>query len=202
MEEDFERIYQFKILLKDTKPPIWRRIQVPETYDFWDLHVAIQDAMGWLDYHLHEFVLPDPTFGKEVMIGIPDDETESGQETLPGWEVKIADYFSEENSSCRYTYDFGDDWEHALEFEKLLPRKKGVEYPICVAGKRRCPPEDVGGTFGYEEFLKVIGNSEHEEYEEWMTWSGGDFDPDLFDPKEVSFDDPEARWKLMMFDVE
>ncbi len=202
MNEDFDRVYQFKITLKNTKPPISRRIQVPETYNFWELHVAIQDAMGWFDCHLHEFVLPEHATSRTVLIGLPDDESEQGRATLPGWEVKVAAYLSEGNASCRYTYDFGDDWEHDIVLEKVLPRKKGVEYPVCIAGKRACPPEDVGGPYGYAEFLKVISNPENQRYEEWMTWAGEDFGPELFDPKEASFDDPDLRWEIMMDDEE
>ena len=74
MKRKFTRIYQFKITLEGIRPPIWRRIQVPETYTFWDLHVAIQDAMGWLDYHLHEFAIIDSATGSTVDIGFPDDD--------------------------------------------------------------------------------------------------------------------------------
>ncbi len=202
MEEDFDQVYQFKITLEGTNPPIWRRIQRPGNYSFWDLHVAIQDAMDWWDCHLHEFVLPNPATSRTVLIGLPDDESEQGRATLPGWEVKVAAYLSEGNTSCCYTYDFGDDWEHGIVLEKVLPRKKGMEYPVCIAGKRACPPEDVGGTFGYEEFLETISDPANERYEELMTWAGEDFDPERFDPKEISFNDPDIRWKLMMDDEE
>ena len=74
MRGRFKKVYQFKITLKGIKPPIWRRIQVPENYTFWDLHVAIQDSMGWEDYHLHEFEILDPSKGLKVNIGIPPGE--------------------------------------------------------------------------------------------------------------------------------
>lgn len=93
MKAKFERVYQFKIALEGISPPIWRRIQVPETYTFWDLHVAIQDAMGWLDYHLHEFEVPVPSTGTKVKIGIPDEEF--GRQILPGWGEKITQYFGD-----------------------------------------------------------------------------------------------------------
>jgi hypothetical protein len=76
MKKKFDQVYQFKITLKGTKPPVWRRIQVPETYSFWDLHVAIQDAMGWSDYHLHLFEMVNPSTGIKMEIGIPDEEFE------------------------------------------------------------------------------------------------------------------------------
>ncbi len=130
MKKKFDQVYQFKITLRDIKPPIWRRIQVPETYTFWDLHVAIQDAMGWSDYHLHEFEMVNSSTDLKVNIGIPDEDF--GREILPGWKQKIADYFSVENRSADYTYDFGDNWEHIIKLEKILPRDKNVDYPICI----------------------------------------------------------------------
>jgi hypothetical protein len=97
MKKKFDRVYQFKVTLKGSKPPIWRRIQVPETYTFWDLHVAIQDAMGWLDCHLNEFEIVDPSTGStglRRLIGIPDVEIEFDTETLAGWRQRISQWFS------------------------------------------------------------------------------------------------------------
>jgi len=194
MKKKFDQVYQFKITLRDIKPPIWRRIQVPETYTFWDLHVAIQDAMGWSDYHLHEFEMVGPSTGLKVNIGIPDEDF--GREILPGWKQKIADYFSVENRSADYTYDFGDNWEHIIKLEKILPRDKNIDYPICIAGKRACPPEDCGGIWGYENFLEIINDPDNKEYEDMIEWAGGEFDPEHFDVKEVSFDDPDKRRRI------
>ena len=196
MKKKFDWVYQFKITLQDIKPSIWRRIQVPETYSFWDLHVAIQDAMGWADYHLHQFELVDPSTGVKVEIGIPDGESGWDTQTLPGWKRKIADYFSMENKVANYVYDFGDDWNHRIRLEKILPREKGVEYPICVAGERACPPEDCGGVWGYEDFLEIISDPDHEEYEEMIEWVGGEFDPEYFEVKDVRFEDPDQRHKI------
>jgi len=197
MKNKYDRVYQFKITLKNISPPIWRRIQVPATYSFWDLHVAIQDVMSWLDYHLHEFDLTDPSTGVKVTIGIPvDDDFDMDREVIPGWEQKIADYFSMENRVAYYEYDFGDGWEHEIKLEKIFPRDKNIDYPICTAGKRACPPEDVGGIGGYENFLKVISDPNHKEYEEMIEWVGGAFDPEYFDKDEISFDDPDERWEI------
>ena len=196
MKKKYDQVYQFKITLKGIKPPIWRRIQVPATYSFWDLHVAIQDVMGWLDYHLHEFEIIDPSTGINVDIGIPlDDDFDMEREVIPGWIEKISDYFSMENRVTYYEYDFGDGWEHTIKLEKILPRDKNLDYPICIEGKRTCPPEDVGGVGGYEDFLEIINNPDHEEYEETLQWVGGTFDPEHFVPEEVIFDNPQERWK-------
>jgi len=195
MKKKFKRVYQFKITLEGIKPPIWRRIQVSESYTFWDLHVAIQDAVGWDDYHLHLFEIINPSTGMKEKIGIPDEDFELDRETLPGWELKIADYFSMENPKADYQYDFGDNWEHSIEMEKIVARAKNVKYPLCIAGKRSCPPEDCGGIWGYEDFLEIIMNPDDERYEEMLGWVGGEFDPEQFDIKGVHFDDPDKRWE-------
>ena len=197
MKKKYDQVYQFKITLKGTKPPIWRRILVPETYTFWDLHVAIQDAMGWDDYHLHEFTLLSPKTGRKVKIGIPSDEdADFGWEVLAEWNQKIAHYFSSENSKADYVYDFGDGWEHSIKLEKILPRETGVAYPRCIDGRGACPPEDCGGIGGYAEFLEAIGDPANELHEDMLDWVGGSFDPDDFDPNDVEFEDPDSRFKL------
>lgn len=195
MKKKFNQVYQFKITLKDIKPPIWRRIQVPETYTFWDLHVAIQDAMGWVDYHLHQFELIDPRTGIKREIGIPDDEFDYGIEILSGWRQKIANWFSMENKLADYRYDFGDNWRHEVKLERILPRDQNAKYPICIDGTRACPPEDCGGTWGYKDLLEILKNPSHKEYAEKLIWVGGEFDPEYFDVKEVIFDDPDIRRK-------
>ena len=200
MKMKFKNIYQFKITLKGIKPPIWRRIQVPETYTFWDIHVAIQDSMGWSDYHLHQFEILDPSKGKKVLIGIPDEEFNCFTKTLPDWKQKISRYFSVENSKANYEYDFGDGWEHIVKLEKILPKDETISYPVCIAGKRKCPPEDCGSTPGYENILRLMNNPEDEEYESMIEWLGGRFDPEDFNFKDVTFDDPDERLKMAMED--
>lgn len=199
IEGEYDRVYQFKITLKGIRPPVWRRIQVPEDYSFWDLHVAIQDVMGWLDYHLHEFELIDPSSGMERRIGLPHEEFPG---TLAGWEQGIAEYFTEEGQTVDYVYDFGDNWEHKVELEKILPREEDVDYPRCIKGKRACPPEDCGGVWGYEEFLKVIDDPDHENHEEMLEWVGGEFDPDRFNLEDISFSDPDERLEFVKFRLE
>jgi len=194
VKTEFNQVHQFKISLKGIRPPIWREIQVPGTYTFWDFHVAIQDAMGWQDYHLHEFELLKPSTGLKVNIGIPDEDF--GRKVLPGWTQKIADYFSSENRAASYLYDFGDDWEHQIELQKIIPKKRGISYLVCTNGKRACPPEDCGGIWGYEELLKIIKDPTHEEYEEIMEWLGGKFDPEYFEARKVRFDDPDSRRQI------
>ncbi len=199
MKKKYDRVYQFKITLKGIKPPVWRRIQVPEVYSFWDLHVAIQDSMRWMDCHLHEFEIIDPSTGEKEHIGLPlDDYFDDEPEILPGWKIKIRDYFTADRTRAKYRYDFGDDWRHEVVLEKIEPRAEGVSYPVCVAGERACPPEDCGGPHGYKEFLEIIMDPAHKQYEEMLNWAGGEFDPEHFDPQKIRFDDPAKRLKLAM----
>lgn len=197
----FKQVYQFRIQLREVKPPIWRRIQVPETYTFWDLHVAIQDAMGWFDCHLHVFQIPDPVSNRRVEFGIPDDDLHGDdRRELPGWEYQIADYFSPTNPVAAYTYDFGDNWRHTVTLEEVLPKVKRGRYPRCLDGARACPHEDCGGPPGYDRLLRILKKPSHEDYEDMRAWVGEGFDPDAFNPARVSFQDPDARWLLTFTD--
>lgn len=189
------KVCQFKISLKGIRPPVWRRIMVPESYSFWDLHVAIQDAMGWSDCHLHEFTMTNPKNGFLEHIGIPDDDNFFGEEILPGWKKKIRNYFTQDNLKAEYVYDFGDEWRHRVLLEGIFPAEPDVKYPVCVKGKRNCPPEDCGGVWGYADFLEKIQGPENSERKELLEWVGGEFDPEHFDPKEVVFSDPAERFK-------
>ena len=142
-------VYQFKISLREIIPVVWRRILVPTNYDFWDLHVAIQDSMGWLDFHLHPFSIKRPHARNVSEIGIPDDDGFFDIEILPGWEVYVSDYFSDIGVSALYRYDSGDGWEHDVLLEGLIIKEEGTKYPVCVDGQSKCPPEDCGGVYGY-----------------------------------------------------
>jgi hypothetical protein len=191
-------VHQFLVVLAGTDPVVRRRIQVPERYSFWDLHVAIQDAMGWLAYHLHEFRLVDARERGGVSIGIPTDEDPEARPVIPGWEVRVSTFFDRRAwhaPPAMYAYDFGDDWEHVVVHEGMENADDGGKYPRCVAGARRCPPEDCGGAHGYAKFLETIADPAHPEHESTLRWVGGTYDPDEFDPNAVTFDDPRKRWK-------
>jgi hypothetical protein len=193
MTKKSSNVYQFKIGLQEIKPLIWRRIQVPETYTFWDLHVAIQDSMGWTDSHLHEFVIKNPKTRRTINIGFPDEDF--GCKVAEGWKKKIADFFTPANAHAQYDYDFGDNWRHIVALEEVLPRQTGVKYPLCVGGERACPPEDCGGSHGYENFLEIIMDPDHEEHYSMLEWVGGEFHPEHFDCSDVVFDDPAERFE-------
>ena len=176
MSEKTQNIYQFKITLKGTKPKIWRQIQIPGNYNFYDFHIAIQEAMGWLDCHLHQFGMINPRYGEMEYIG---ESTES--------KAIISKYFSLSNKKASYEYDFGDSWEHTISLEKILPAEKGSEYPKCLTGERACPPEDCGGVWGYEGLLEAIKNPGDSEYQDMLEWIDEDFKPEFFNPKSVIF---------------
>lgn len=187
-----DQVMRVKIALGGIRPTIWRRILVPADATFFDLHVAINAAMGWTDSHLHQFVLGDRRRGAEpIFIGVPDEEEFSDLQTLPGWEESVLDRL-QPGSACIYEYDFGDGWEHEVAIEAFQPREPDKEYPRCVDGKRACPPEDCGGVPGYLSMNEILADPEHEEYEEMRVWAG-DFDPDAFDPRSVEFPDPRER---------
>ncbi len=177
-------VFRLRVSLRDIEPPIWRLIDVPGSYSFWDLHVAIQDAMGWLDYHLHLFKSA-PRKGPVVSIGIPDDELDD--EILPAWEVPISRYLTSPGDALEYDYDFGDDWSHEIELLEILAKDRGTKYPLCIDGAGACPPEDCGGVPGYYELLEALADLDHAEHEDMVEWLKGHaknyypYDPDDFD---------------------
>ena len=200
MDPGAGKVYQFEVSLLDVEPTIWRAIEVPSDYSFWDLHVAVQDAMGWLDSHLHEFEVIDPVTRHIVRIGLPDGEFSGERSTLPGRELRISDYLRIDNAEANYTYDFGDGWVHRVRLTEIVEPDPVATYPRCVAGKRACPPEDCGGPWGYERFLDALQKPDHEEHDSMLEWVGGDFDPEAFDPLAIDFDDPSERWRITFQD--
>jgi len=186
--------FRFRIELQGVAPPIWRRIDVPGRYSFWDLHVAIQDAMGWLDYHLHAFRSPAPGRSESLEIGIPDEnELMDDRQTTAGWEVPISSHFVRPGQAMVYEYNFGDGWIHDVVLEEIIP-DHAPQRLACVGGQRACPPEDCGGTWGYQSLLEAMADPRHEEHDEFVRWLGGKYDPEKFEPAKVTFDDPKERW--------
>jgi len=165
-------VVSLKVTLRGAKPPIWRRLLVRPETKLDDLHDAIQGAMGWMDGHLHAFDIGGRQYG-------PPDE--SGElEVADERRLTVGGAIQSGGARFTYTYDFGDDWEHIVEIEKTLPAEPGKAYPMCIAGKRACPPEDCGGVWGYEELLDILGNPKHPERAERLDWLGRDFDPEDF----------------------
>lgn len=190
-------VLQFKIELPEILPLIWRRILVPSDYNFWDLHVAIQDSMGWLDYHLHYFEIKGKGKKKEERIGIPDFDRFSDDlpEVFPGWEIPVLNFFNDLGVTSKYLYDYGDSWWHTVQLEGYLFKEKKIKYPICIAGERACPPEDCGGEPGYYEMLKTLSEPDNDDYEDMRTWVGENWDSEKFEKGEIKFHNPYKRWE-------
>ncbi len=175
-------IYQIKITLRNIRPPVWRRVLVPSNFTLAQLHEVIQTAMGgWIDYHLHEFDVAGTHYGAPLEPGVMD----WGEPVNDESRVKLANIVGE-GSKFRYTYVFGDDWEHELVVEKVLPIDSQITYPVCIKAKRACPPEDCGGPWGYAELLSILADQAHEEHEERLEWVGEAFDPEAFDVSEIN----------------
>ncbi len=172
-----ERLYQFKITLKDSQPPIWRRIQVKDgSLD--KLHERIQTAMGWTNSHLHQFEINGERYGDPELL---DDGFEDFH-CVDSTTTKISEIVPQDGERFvfLYEYDFGDNWEHEIVFEGCLRAESGQRYPVCVEGERACPPEDVGGVWGYAEYLEALADPKHEQHDDFVEW-GGDFDSEEFD---------------------
>jgi hypothetical protein len=180
-------IYQLKITLKDIRPPIWRRVQVCSDATLTQLHWVIQTSMGWTNSHLHSFTIEGVEYGEPMPeLGFDDIEVQNEQK------VRLSTVIPGEKFKFSYLYDFGDSWEHEILVEKVLPVDPAIDYPNCITGKRACPPEDCGGTWGYQNFLEVIQDPEHPEHEEMLEWVG-----DYFDPEDPDLEDVNPRLKMI-----
>jgi hypothetical protein len=172
-------VYELKVTLADSRPPIWRRFQVESAVTLQQLHLILQIVMGWRNCHLHGFRIPQP-----VLRG-------SGRRLLPIEEgdeesTRLADLLRRPKDRLVYDYDFGDDWEHELVLEAVVPRSSTARYPIVLGGRRACPPDDVGGIPGYYHFLEAIKDPKHPEHEGRVAWGGENFDPARFDLQAVN----------------
>ena len=173
-------IYQLKITLRDSKPPIWRCVLVEGSTNLFELHQTIQVAMGWTDSHLHQFIInkeyyaiPDPY----AMRSLKDERRFSLEQVAP-----------QENNKLIYEYDFGDSWEHQILVEKISPPDPSTSYPVCIKGKRACPPEDVGGVWGHEGFLEAMSDPNHPDHDNFLEWWGEPFAPEAFDLEKINLE--------------
>jgi hypothetical protein len=173
-------VFQLKITLKDSSPPIWRRVQVAADVTLAQLHDLIQLAFGWTDSHLHQFIIGSQCYSTPS----PDDYEPVKDERR----FRLDQFLISPKDKIRYEYDFGDDWMHQVLLEKVLPPEPGMRYPVCVAGKNACPPEDVGGVWGYADFLEAIVQPDHPEHDQYLEWVGDEFDPKAFDLEAVNQD--------------
>jgi hypothetical protein len=171
-------VYQFKAHIRHVKPPVWRRIQVPNDLTLLGFHHVMQSSFGWYNCHLHQFHIQGTSYG----MCDPDLDMDG---VLDERHYQLCDFALRKGTKWRYDYDFGDGWEHELLLEKILPWEDGF-VPTCIGGARACPIEDSGGAWGYMEKLEIIRDPKHEEYEETREWMGSRFDPEDFDVKSVN----------------
>lgn len=165
------QIYQIKVQLKGIRPPIWRRLLVADVAPLDELHHTLQIAMGWTNAHLHQFVSGRLRYG---MVD-PEFEMDWDRHLLDESDFKVKDVLKSEGDSIDYEYDFGDGWFHQIILEKVLPFSPAQPVPFCLKGKRACPPEDVGGVYGYRDFLDKWQDEKHPEYDEVREWAGDCF---------------------------
>ena len=168
-------IYQLKITLIGSKPPIWRRIIVSNDMTLDKLHLVIQIAMGWTNSHLHQFI------SNGLFYGIKDDDFEFDMDIEDESKYKLNQLLKSEKDTIIYEYDFGDSWEHNVLLEKILPFNTDKKLPCCIKGKRACPPEDCGGIWGYGNLIDILNDAEHPEHESMLEWLDVELDPEAFD---------------------
>lgn len=163
-------VLKLKVTLKGMRPPVWRRLLVPDTLTLADLHEAIQAAMGWQSSHLHQFTIAEASYGDPSMLDEIADQRR----------YRLSRLVKEGVGRFTYVYDLGDFWEHAIVVEGCEPAVADMFYPACIAGKRACPPEDCGGVWGYQETLEILATPGHPERAERLEWLGGGLDPEAF----------------------
>ncbi len=181
-EEKPAPIYQLKVSLAFSDPVIWRRLQIPGNISLAQLHHIIQKCMGWNDIHSHRFLV-----GK--VFYAPSDGGEPWEKTGERDEAafQLVDLENDMKWCFTYIYDFGDGWEHEIELEECISGGQADGVPVLVDGEQACPPENVGGIPGYEEFLTIINNPQHEQHGKMAKWYGSDhFDPHHFDESEIN----------------
>jgi len=186
-------VFRLKVTLVDTESPIWRCLLVPTNMLLGDFHFVLQDAMGWTNSHLHEFIAGgewtfDFVTGGTCYGNIQFDEEGDMEDEFS---TTLGGILKQPGDRIAYVYDFGDNWTHSILLEEILSSvPAGVEVPSCLEGKRACPPDDCGGTSGYSELLDILADPDHEEYENMKSWVEsmveGKFDSEAFDLKKVN----------------
>jgi len=180
-DETTHEIYQIKVTLLGTSPPVWRRLLVPADFTLEQLHSVLQASMGWENCHMHDFRVGSQRFGKPL----PGENLFGGSVTASERATRLFNVLPKVGAKAVYTYDFGDSWEHGIVVEKLLAAEAGHNYPACIDGERHGPPEDCGGVPGFYNLLEAISNPKHDEHKELCEWFG-DFAPDAFSADEVN----------------
>ena len=171
--------YQLHVEIEGVSPKVWRRLLVPVTVELPLLHVVLLWGMGWEGGHLHEFVFGRDHYGPaEPGLALPDEvDAEDG--------VPLREALGTRKTFL-YVYDYGDNWRHKVRVERVVTPHEPVIPALCIGGENACPPEDIGGALGYEEFLKILADPNHPEHNDQKDWIGGSFDPTAFDIGQVN----------------
>jgi len=210
-QESAPAIYQFRIWLRGISPTIWRRFLVRSDSTIADLHYILQLVMGWTDTHLHTFFIHGKDYGVYHSGGMvfADDPTQ----------VYLRDFQFRVHERFLYTYDFGDNWEHEVRLEKMLPINPKQRHPFCLGGARACPPEDCGGPWSFlalqdhfrpgytihrtTEMLqelarqrRILEEEEHEELSQLLYWLTADrFPRRLVNQRLRWYATKDPRWR-------
>jgi hypothetical protein len=177
-----KKVYQIQISLLRFKPKIWRRVLIQSDMLLSDFHKVIQTTMGWTNSHLHQFIKNEICYSERL----PDDITWEELGSVDYLNLKVSDLLVREEERIQYEYDFGDGWNHELILEKILYGDNELEFPVCLAGEMNCPPEDCGGISGFANILEILKNPKDEEYESYIVWFGGKFNPAHFNIRKVN----------------
>ncbi|WP_412509645.1 plasmid pRiA4b ORF-3 family protein [Roseovarius sp. SYSU LYC5161] len=175
-----EIVVRVRIELEETDPLVWRELDVPLSTTLAAMHDIIQVVMDWWDYHLYEFEIAGRIYG----VPSPDDEIYE-RKVYQARALRLGTVLERGVREFLYVYDFGDNWQHRITVGEVRQGDAGVEYPRFIAGARRAPPEDVGSTSGFEEFLEAIADPEHEDHERMLEWYGKPFDPEDIDERRL-----------------
>ena len=175
-----ETVIPAKVTNLDIDPPIWRRLLLPAAINLAELHHVLQAAFGWLDYHLHEFIIGGLAYGAPELAREDFDDDEPRMFEATDVHLRDFDLYHVPDPAFLYHYDFGDSWIHRVEFEPQLARDPGVKYPACIDGARHRPPEDVGGPSGYATFLAAWNDPDHDDHKAMRRWAGRAFHPEKF----------------------
>lgn len=178
--DPYDYVIRLEAHIVGIEPTISRTLELSRDLNFAQLHEVLQATFGWTDSHLHQFNLGG------LAVGAPEyiEDSFDCPKVLEATEIRLRDlsfpYGAEPTLEITYQYDFGDNWNHQLILRPAQP-EEGVKYPRCMAGSRACPPEDVGGTSGYADFLEAWHDPDHEDHKINRRWAGRKFDPEHFD---------------------
>ena len=187
------KYYEIKVSVKDTHPPVWRRLQIPEGITFHELNAILQLAFNWCGYHSYSFELGDTLHDMGMFIELPElDDGWGDYEVKNSKKEKIDNYFKE-YKEIKYTYDFGDDWVHNITIEKIVETDTKLTKPICIKAKMADLPEDCGGPWGYEDLLNILADKKHERYKEMKDWIDSGFTNWCDDREYVDLEEINAK---------